>query len=332
VGSLSLSVALSDNPMTAPIHAGRVAPEGIDWAVSSVHPSEMFWRQLKFGEFDISEMSLSSMTIAASQGIRDWVAIPVFTTRRFFHTAVVVRAAAGIEGPADLVGKRVGVPEYQQTAAVWTRGALLHEFGVAPEQMTWFMERPPEMSHGGATSFSPPPGVDLTYIPGDTNVGEMLRAGELDAAIVYIAHRNLVDRSRSDAGSIEGVRTLFPDPQAEGIRYHRKTGILPVNHVVVARASLLEKHPWVALNVYSAFLEAKRLANEPVLAALQPWEQLGLLPGEVAKDMRAADPLPYGISAQDGVLETLADYLVEQGLAAHRVQISDLFAPSTLTL
>ncbi|GAA5199963.1 ABC transporter substrate-binding protein [Rugosimonospora acidiphila] len=332
MGALSLSVALSDNPMTAPIHSGRVAAEGIDWSVSAIHPSEMFWRQLKFGEFDISEMSLSSMTIAASQGVRDWVAIPVFTTRRFFHTAVVVRTAAGIESPADLVGKRVGVPEYQQTAAVWTRGALLHEFGVAPEQLTWFMERPPELSHGGATAFAPPTGVQLSYIPGDTNVGEMLRVGQLDAAVVYIAHRNLVDRSRSEAGAIGGVRTLFADPRAEGIRYYAKTGLLPVNHVVVVRASLLEKHPWVALNVYSAMLEAKRVANEPVLQALQPWEQLGLLPPETAADIRAADPLPYGIQAQGVVLETLAEYLVEQGLAKRLVDIKDLFAPSTLSL
>jgi 4,5-dihydroxyphthalate decarboxylase len=332
VTALSLSVALSDNAMTAPIHRGQVSPEGIDWTVSAVHPSEMFWRQLKFAEFDISEMSLSSMTIAASHGIRDWVAIPVFTTRRFFHTAVVVRAAVGIESPADLVGKRVGVPEYQQTAAVWTRGALLHEFGVSPEQLTWFMERPPELSHGGATDFSPPPGVDLSYIPPDTNVGEMLRSGELDAAVVYIAHRNLVDRSRSEAGAISGVRTLFTNPVAEGIRYYKATGILPVNHVLVVRESLFKKHPWVALNVYSAFLEAKRLALEPVLSGLQPWQQLGALPADAVAAMKAVDPLPYGIQAQGKVLDALSDYLVEQGLARGKVDIGELFAPSTLAL
>jgi 4,5-dihydroxyphthalate decarboxylase len=330
--ALSLSVALSDNAMTAPIHRGQVSPEGIDWTVSAVHPSEMFWRQLKFADFDISEMSLSSMTIAASHGIRDWVAIPVFTTRRFFHTAVVVRTAAGIESPADLVGKRVGVPEYQQTAAVWTRGALLHEFGVAPEQMTWFMERPPELSHGGATDFSPPPGVKLSYISPETNVGELLRSGELDAAVVYIAHRNLVDRSRSEAGAISGVRTLFADPVAEGIRYHQATGILPVNHVVVARASLLADHPWIALNVYSAFLEAKRLAQEPVLDGLQPWQQLGVMPADDMAALRSVDPLPYGIAAQGKVLGALSDYLVEQGLARVKVDIAALFAPSTLAL
>lgn len=330
--ALSLSVALSDNAMTAPIHRGQVSPEGIEWTVSAVHPSEMFWRQLKFAEFDISEMSLSSMMIAASHGIREWVAIPVFTTRRFFHTAMVVRPAAGIEFPADLPGKRVGVPEYQQTAAVWTRGALLHEFGVAPEQLTWFMERPPERSHGGATDFSPPQGVDLSYIPPDTNVGEMLASGELDAAVVYIANRNLVDRSRSEASDISGVQTLFADPVAEGVRYYKAAGILPVNHVVVARASLLEQHPWVALNVYSAFLEAKRLALEPVLAGLQPWQQLGALPASAVAAVKSVDPLPYGIQAQGKVLDTLSDYLVEQGLTRAKVDVHELFAPSTLSV
>jgi len=332
MGDLGLSVALSAGPMTAAIHDGRVRPEGVDWVVSSVHPSEMFWRQLKFGEFDVSEMSLSSLTIAASQGVRDWVAIPVFTTRRFFHTAIMVRDGAGIESPADLAGKRVGVPEYQQTAAVWTRGALLHEFGVAPGDMTWFMERPPEMSHGGATAFAPPPGVQLSYIPGDTNIGQMLTGGELDAAVVYIAHRNLVDRSRVAAGPGSAIRPLFSDQQAEGIRYYGKTGILPVNHVVVIRAGLLEKHPWLALNLYSAFLEAKRASDEPVFTALQPWEQIGVLPAQVMAGLKATDPLPYGIKAQGTVLQTLAAYLDEQGLTKTPVDITTLFAPTTLTL
>lgn len=272
MGALSLSVALSASPMTAAIHSGRVAPEGIDWAVSSIHPSEMFWRQLKFAEFDVSEMSLSSMTIAASHGMRDWVAIPVFTTRRFFHTAIVVREAAGISGPTDLIGKRVGVPEYQQTAAVWTRGALLHEFGVAPEQMTWFMERPPEMSHGGATAFQPPPGVDLSYIPGDTSVGEMLRLGDLDAAIVYIAHRNLVDRSRGAATAIGGVRALLANPALRAFA----TTPRPVSCRSImwsSRAPVLSKSTRGWRSVYSAFLEAKRVANEPAIEALAPWEQ-----------------------------------------------------------
>jgi 4,5-dihydroxyphthalate decarboxylase len=329
---LPLSLCVSRNPRTEPLLSGEVAPEGIEWAVSAVHPSEMFWRQLKFADFDVSEMSLSSLSIAASQGIRDWIALPVFTTRMFFHTRIVVREDAGIDRPADLVGKTVGVAEYQQTAAVWSRGALLHEFGVAPEDMTWWMERPPEKSHGGSTGFQPPAGVKLSYIPPDVTMGQMLAAGDLDAAIVYIADRNLVDRSRQDAAAVPGLRTLFPDPAAEGVRYHAATGIFPINHCVVVRAALLEKHPWLALNIFSAFQAAKEAAAAPLAAAAEPWEQVGLVPPGTLRALRGTDPMPYGVSAQREVFAALSTYLNEQGLIPDRIAIEELFAPSTLDL
>jgi 4,5-dihydroxyphthalate decarboxylase len=328
---LSLSLCVSKNPRTTALLSGAVAPEGVEWSVSGVHPSEMFWRQLKFSEFDVSEMSLSSLTIAASQGMTEWTALPIFTTRRFFHTMAVVREGAGIESPADLVGKRVGVPEYQQTAAVWARGALLHEFGVEPTQMKWFMERPPERSHGGSTSFTPPPGLELSYVPPTTTLGQMMAAGELDASIHYITDRNLVDRSREEASSI-GVRTLFADPVAEGARYYEKTGLLPVNHCVVIRSALVEKHPWLPLNVYSAFLQAKEAAYAPLAEDLQPWEQIGAVSPESMHNLRKVDPLPYGLADNQAVLEALPSYLHEQGLIDRPFDVREIFAPSTRDL
>ncbi|MFL6949581.1 MAG: PhnD/SsuA/transferrin family substrate-binding protein, partial [Xanthobacteraceae bacterium] len=155
-GRLELSIALSDNPNTRPLLDGAVHAEGISLIATALHPSEMFWRQLRFAEFDVSEMSMSSLLIATSRGPTPWVALPVFTTREFFHTRILVRADAAISAPADLRGKRVGVPEYQQTAAIWGRGVLQHEFGVHAKEIEWFMERPPDRSHGGATGFSPP--------------------------------------------------------------------------------------------------------------------------------------------------------------------------------
>src|SRR5713101_5453225 len=146
---LELSIALSDNERTRPLIEGRVVPQGIKLVPTMVHPSEMFWRQLKFAEFDVSEMSMSSLVISTARGPTPWVALPVFTTREFFHTRILVRADAGIAAPADLKGKRVGVPEYQQTAAIWGRGTLENEFGVPPRDMEFFMERTPEKSHGG---------------------------------------------------------------------------------------------------------------------------------------------------------------------------------------
>src|ERR1700680_2028783 len=138
---LELSLALSDNENTRPLLNGSMTAEGIRLIPTVVHPSEMFWRQLKFAEFDVSEMSMSSLVIATARGPTPWVALPVFTTREFFHTRILVRADAGIAAPADLRGKRVGVPEYQQTAAIWGRGVLEHEFGVKPRDMEFFMER-----------------------------------------------------------------------------------------------------------------------------------------------------------------------------------------------
>ena len=151
---LELSIALSDNERTRPLLEGRVAPQGIKLVPTMVHPSEMFWRQLRFAEFDVSEMSMSSLIIAVSRGDTRWVAIPVFTMRKFFHTSIIVRTDSGIAVPADLRGKRIGVPEYQQTWAIWSRGILQHEFDVHARDIEWFMERNPDKSHGGATGFT----------------------------------------------------------------------------------------------------------------------------------------------------------------------------------
>src|SRR6201993_2825838 len=180
---LERSIALSDNERTRPLIEGRVVPQGIKLVPTMVHPSEMFWRQLRFAEFDVSEMSMSSLLISVSRGDTRWVAIPVFTMRKFFHTSIIVRTDSGITAPADLRGKRIGVPEYQQTWAIWSRGILQHEFDVHARDIEWFMERNPDKSHGGATGFTAPPGVRVRQIPPSTNMGEMLLRPQLDGAL-----------------------------------------------------------------------------------------------------------------------------------------------------
>jgi 4,5-dihydroxyphthalate decarboxylase len=175
--NLQLSLAISSNPRTWPILDGRVKPDGIDLVPTVLHPSEMFWRQLKFAEFDVSEMSFSSLIMAQAGGDERWTGLPVFTTRKFFHTGALVRRAAGINTPQDLKGKRVGVPEYQQTAALWGRGALQHEFGVAPSDMEFWMERVPSHSHRAAVGFTAPPGVTIHQIPAEKNIGSMMLSG-----------------------------------------------------------------------------------------------------------------------------------------------------------
>ena len=200
---LALSIALSDNPNTRPLIDGVVEPEGISLVTTVLHPSEMFWRQLRFAEFDVSEMSMSSLTISTARGPTPWVALPVFTTREFFHTRILVRADAGITSPADLKGKRVGVPEYQQTARDLGPGRARERIRRAPARHGIFHGARADRSHGGATGFKAPAGVTVHQIPPEKTIGEMLVNGELDATLLYLTHRNLVDRSRVDLAADE---------------------------------------------------------------------------------------------------------------------------------
>jgi len=331
MATLQLSLALSNNDRTRPILDGSVRADGIELIGTAIHPSEMFWRQLHFQEFDVSEMSMSSFLIALSQGNTDWVAMPIFTSRSFFHTGALVRADAGIEKPADLAGKRVGVPEYQQTAALWARGVLQHEFGVMPSSIEWHMERTEERSHGGATGFQPPPGIKLQRIPEEKNIGGMLLAGELDATLLYLTDVNLVDRSRADLSASSQIRTLFPDPQAEGARYFAKTGFYHINHCAVVRRSIAERHPWVVLNLFHAFARAKDAVNARARELADVYFRLGLLPSEGKKAV-GMDPYPYGVASNRGVLETITEYSHEQGLTPRRLALEEIFAPSTLDL
>lgn len=301
--ALNLTCAIGSHPRSRAILEGTVKPVDINLTCSALHGSEIFFRQLKYKEFDVSEMSMASMSIATDKGLRDWVMLPIFATRQFFHTGVVVRNDRGIDSPLDLNGKTVGVPEFQQTAVIWTREALRSEFGVDMRSLKWFMERNPDQSHGGAMGFLPPPGIDLTYTPKDSNNGQMLLDGKLDALLHWLFERNLVDRSSVDVRESPDVRFLF-DPKTEGQRYYEKTKIYPINHGMVVRRSIYEEHPWVVESIYDAFV-----------AAMGPNDEMNGLPA------------PYGVEPNRHVLETITGALVADGLTSRRVALEELFAP-----
>ena len=326
---LQFSIGLTSNPRTWPVIDGQVTPDAIDLVPTVLHPSELFWRQLRFAEFDIAEMSVSSLMMAKSKGDDRFVGIPVFTTRRFFHTGILVRRAAKIETPADLKGKRVGVPEYQQTAALWTRGALQHEFGVHQSEMEHWMERVPTHSHGGATGFKPPPGTTVNQIPIEKSLGQMMVSGELQATIHYLRDNNLVDRSRVDLEHHPDIKTLFPDPIAEGVRYYKKTGIFPINHGMVIRREIAEKHPWTVLNLLKAYDKANEFANQQRIAQVEYHVWAGLISAEAGKALREP-AIRHGIKANRKTLETAAQWSFEQGLTPRLIKLDEVFAPSTL--
>jgi len=329
--NLQLSIAITSNPRTWPILDGRVKPKGIDLVPTVLHPSEMFWRQLKFAEFDVSEMSFSSLIMAIAGGDQRWVGIPVFTTKRFFHAYILARRDAGIETPADLKGKRVGVPEYQQTAALWTRGALQHEFGVSPRDLEWWMERVPTHSHRGAVGFPTPPGVTINQIPAEKNLASTMLSGEIQAVVHYTVHAvaNLIDRSRTDLWKEPAIKPLFPDPAAECARYYKKTGIFPINHGMVVKREIAERHPWVVLNMLEAFEQANEIAERERLAQAEYHAAAGLLGPGADKALRT-QILKHGVRANRKVLETAAQYSVEQGLTPRLVKLEEVFAASTL--
>jgi len=334
---LRLSFISAFNERVDPLMKGIVEAEGIELVPTYSHPSETFWRQLKYQEFEVGEMSMSSYLIARERGF-DMIALPVFPSRRLFHTEVSYHLDSGIEKPENLVGKRIGVGEYQQTAALWQRGILEHDFGVSQYKVHWFMERTEELSHGGQTGFSPPQSISFQRIPAEKSMASMLVNHELDAAAINSPWKNMptfIGRSHRISGA-EGdwskVKPLFSDRIGEGKRFFRKWGFLPVNHAYTIRGDIYEKYPWVAFNLYSGFVKAKnhfnaRLADSIPSGLFFGKEYLGM-----TQQIFGSDPYTYGIKGNRKLLETLIDFSHEQGLIKTKPQIEDLFARSTLDL
>ena len=330
MANLQLSLAITSNPRTWPIIDGRAKPDGIDFAKTILGPAEMFWRQLSFAEFDVSEMSMSELMMIRERGDDRFIGIPVFTTRRFYHASILVRRDARIDSPADLKGKRVGVPEYIQTSALWTRGILENEFDIAPENMTFFMERVSTRSHAGAIGFTAPPGVTINQIPPEKSIASMMLAGELDACMSYNRKQgDLIDRSDVDLDKHPDIKPLFLDPLAEAIRYYRKTGIYPINHGMVVKRAVFDREPWVAINILKALNQANDIADGELREHVAYHLETGLVPREY-REALATRIVRHGLKANRATLETAAKYSNQQGLTRRVVSMGELFAANVL--
>ena len=321
VARLSLTLACGDYDRTRAIRTGEVQPDGVELNVVTLAPEEMFYRMARFREFDASELSLSTYTVLRGRG-EPLVAIPVFPSFSFRHSSIFVGAAAGIAAPKDLIGKRVGVPKYHMTAAVWIRGMLEDEYGVAPKDVHWF--------EGGEGSLvkevdvTLPPDVRRESVPAGRNLGDMVAAGELDAFV----------GARRPTAFGERVRRLFPDFRRVERAYYEKTGIFPIMHTLVLKEELARQHPWLPRSLYDAFVEAKRLAYQRLqfTAALPvslPWL---VAEAEETRALMGDDPFPYGVARNRKTLETLAGYTHRQGLAPRRLKVEEMFWESTLAI
>ena len=323
---MKAKVALAGYDRTAALADGRVSPPSLELDVEDLAPSEIFYRMLKDEAFDISEMSLSSYLIAREQG-RAFTAIPVFPYRHCFHTSIFVRDE--IQNPSQLRGKRFGLTEYQVTAALWTRGVLAEDFDLDLRDVSWYVERSPQLSHGGETGFQPPEGIRIEQIPENQTLGSMLASGQLDAVLPspYPGMPSRLNRTEeSDLIRMEGVTRLFRDPIGECRRYYEQHGFLHFNHVIIVKDDLLQHIPGLAAELFTAFGEAKDLA----LADRERLRRSVILFAHLHLDEQDAiygsDPFPYGYSENEAALKRLVNFSSQQGLIRTAPDLPSLFA------
>lgn len=322
MGELSLTLACDRNDRNQPLHDGSVRAEGIDLNVLSLPVEETFWRMLRHQEFDAAELSMSSYLMTLERDTPDLIAIPAFPSRFFRHSAIYVNADAGIDEPADLRGRRVGVPEYQITAALWIRGMLRDEHGVDPADVKWFQGGEEEGGREEKLELSLPPEIAIETIPTDQTLSRMLGSGALDALVTARAP------STYGTGTVE---RLFPNYREVEREYYERTGHFPIMHTVVLRGDVYDEAPWVAQELLKAFTAAKdrsleRLHDTGELQVALPWLIDAV---EETRELMGWDYWPYGVEANRDTLETMTRYSHEQGLTDERLSVDDLFAPTT---
>ena len=326
MGALAVTFACGDYDRVWALRDGRVRVEGVDLNMIALQPEECFWRMIRFAEFDVAEMSLASYSMLRAKGDTRFVAIPAFLSRSFRHSSIYVRAGAGIESAKDLEGRRVGVPEYQMTASVWTRGMLSDDYGVDCDSITWCTGGLEQPGREERQPLTVPDRITIQPIGPDSTLAQALLDGEIDA---LMAPRIPSVFDRSGEGPI---RRLFDDYAERELDYYRRTRIFPIMHLVVLRADVHEREPWLAQSMFKALAEAKRLALEGVIEApaLRYTMPFLLDTLERQRDTFGADPWPYGLEPNRATLETFGRYLMEQGLSDTPLDVDALFAESVL--
>ena len=313
---LSLTLACTASDRTRPILDGRVTVPGVDLTTLPGEPEDIFRRALRDRAFDVCELSMGSHIVTTARGDGPYVGVPVFPSRAFRHSAVYIRTDRGIGGPGDLAGRTVGVPEYQQTAALWVRGILREHYGVDTRGVAW-------RTGGERVPISLPEGLDVRPLGEDPQGA--LAAGRVDA---LIAPRP--PAAFEDPGS--PVDRLWPGYRAEEVAWHRATGFFPIMHCLAVRRDVAERHPWLPVELFRAFARARamalaelRLVN--VLRVSLPWAAAAF---EEQAAIMGGDPWPYGFARNRDEVAAMGRFAVADGLASRAVEPEELFHPSTL--
>jgi 4,5-dihydroxyphthalate decarboxylase len=325
LSKLRLTLACWNYDRTNALADGRVRPDGIDLVYLTLPVEETFFRMLRHREFDAAELSLSSYTLSLFLPDPPFVAIPVFPSRVFRHSSIYVHSASGIQAPNDLIGKRVGIPEYQMTAGVWIRGILSDDYGVPATSVVYLTGGQEEPGRPEKLELDLPSGIRVERIGPEQTLSSMLCRGDIDA--LYTAR--VPSSFRSCGGA---VKRLFEDFAASERQYFRRTGIFPIMHTVVIRRDVYQANPWVAQSLYKAFCAAQRctyadLSETAALKVMLPW--LTAHVEETRREM-GHDFWAYGIERNRHTLATFLRYSHEQGLAKRLLEPERLFAPETL--
>ncbi len=325
MSKLRLTLACWNYDRTRALLEDRVQPDGIDLNYLNIPVEETFFRMLRHKEFDVAEMSLSSYVLSLFQADRPFIAIPVFPSRFFRHSCIYVHAGSGIKEPKDLIGKKVGTPEYQMTAPVWIRGILSDEHGVPVNSVVYFTGGEEEPGRSEKLPLDLPPEIRVERIGPEQTLSSMLARGDIDA--LYTAR--MPSSFRSGDGTVKRLFEDFPTIERD---YFRRTGIFPIMHTVVVRRDVYERDRWVAQSLDKAFRAAQQesyedLSQTAALTTMLPW--LTAHVEETRREM-GDDFWPYGLEQNRRTLTTFLRYSYEQGLAKQLLQPEQLFAPETL--
>jgi 4,5-dihydroxyphthalate decarboxylase len=324
MSKLRLSLGCWNYDRTRSLMDGAIQPDGIDLNYLNMPVEETFFRMLRNREFDVAEMSLSSYTVSL---FRDspFIAIPIFPSRFFRHSCIYVNADSGIKEPKDLIGKKIGNPEYQMTAPLWIRGVLSDEYGVPVDSVTYYTGGEEEPNRDEKLKLDLPSNIKVQSIGPTQTLASMLVTGEIDA--LYTAR--MPSTFHTGGGKVKRLFENFVPVEQE---YYTRTGVFPIMHTLVIRRDVYEKDRWVAQSLYKAFAQAQREAYKDLYETAALKTMLPFLTAHVEETRRVMgeDFWPYGFKENEKTLSTFLRYHFEQGLSKKLLTPKDLFAPETL--
>jgi 4,5-dihydroxyphthalate decarboxylase len=325
MSKLRLTMACWNYDRTRALMEERVPIDGVELTYLNLPVEETFFRMLRHREFDVAELSLSSYTLSLFRDDSPFIAIPVFPSRFFRHSCIYVHAGSGIREPKDLIGKRIGNPEYQMTAPVWIRGILSDEYGVPVTSVAYLSGGEEQPGRTEKIPLSLPPEIRLESIPSDKTLSQMLEAGEIDALYTARAPSTFYNGSGK-------VRRLFEDYQTVEREYYRKTKIFPPMHIIAIRRDVYERNRWVAQSLLKAFVAAQKevyaeLRETGALMHMLPWLTSHV---EETEKLMGRDFWPYGYEPNIHALSTFLRYHHEQGLSKRLLNPKEIFAPESL--